>query len=73
MTYKELKLQNPKKDSETQGQYRQRLAQIMRGPAPKKQTPPVQGGVRRVILEGVGAQDKAANQKAAAPWAATRK
>ncbi|CAK0868476.1 unnamed protein product [Prorocentrum cordatum] len=57
-TFKELKLQNPKKDGETQGKYRQRLALLMRGDGPKRQAPPVQGGARKVILEGEGSQDQ---------------
>ena len=72
-TFKELKLQNPKKDGETQGKYRQRLALLMRGDGPKRQAPPVQGGARKVILEGEGSRDQAANQKTAAPWAAPRR
>ncbi|CAK0799563.1 unnamed protein product, partial [Prorocentrum cordatum] len=62
-TFKELKLQNPKKDGETQGKYRQRLALLMRGDGPKRQAPPVQGGARKVILEGEGSQNQAAKQK----------
>ncbi|CAK0814337.1 unnamed protein product, partial [Prorocentrum cordatum] len=57
-TFKELKLQNPKKDGETQGKYRQRLALLMRGDGPKRQAPPVQGGARKVILEGEGSQNQ---------------
>jgi len=67
-TYKNLRLQYPKKNGETQGKYRLRLTMVMR-----KQAPPAQGSSRKVFLKDAGELDKMPAQKAAVPWAATRK
>lgn len=67
-TYKNLRLQYPKKDGETQGKYRLRLTMVMR-----KQTPPAQASSRKVFLKDAGELDKKPAPKAAVPWAATRK